>query len=368
MSAAPPSGQDPDPRNRGRVETAIGLVVLVLLALGCLLVLTPFVSAILWAALLCFSSWGAYSRLRSLLGGRKSLAALVMTLIVAAVAVVPFVVVVENLADNVTAVITGLRHVIEQETEASPKWLAQFPLLGQHLHDYLTSLAHDPAARRTEIGNLIGPLREIAVRLGKALGRGILELVLGLLICFFLYRDGDTAAARLDNAVFRIAGARGRRLLDIASVTVTGVFYGIIGTSLIQGVLVGIGLWIAGVPGAFLLGFTAFLLAFIPMGPALIWLPAAFWLFEDSSTKWAIFMIVWGVVAVGGVDHVIKPILISRSGTTPLILVMLGVFGGALVFGLIGVFIGPTLLAVGYALIDEWSGRLAPDHPSGASA
>jgi predicted PurR-regulated permease PerM len=358
MNIAQPSGHDLEPGYRGRVETAIGLVVVVLLALGCFLVLAPFVSAILWAALLCFSTWGAYSRLRSLLGGRKSVAALAMTVIVATVAVVPFVVVGESLADNVTAVIGVLRHAIEQETQASPTWLARFPVLGQHLHDYLTTLAHDPAARRTEIGNLIGPLREIAVRLGTALGRGILELVLGLLICFFLYRDGDTAAARLDNAVFRIAGTRGRRLLDIASVTVTGVVYGIIGTSLIQGVLVGVGLWIAGVPGAFLLGFTAFLLAFIPTGPVLIWLPAAFWLFEESSTKWAIFMIVWGVVAVGGVDHLIKPILISRSGTTPLILVMLGVIGGALVFGLIGVFIGPTLLAVGYALTDEWSGRL----------
>jgi predicted PurR-regulated permease PerM len=358
MNASKPTRHDTESAFRGRTESAIGAVALALLALGCALVLVPFVSAILWAALLCFSTWGAYRRLRSLLGGRRSLAALLMTLIVAAVAVVPFVIVGQSLADNVTAVIAALRHGIEQETQGAPSWLARFPLLGQHVHDYLTSLAHDPGARRAELSRLIGPLQQTAFRLGKALGHGIIELSLGLLICFFLYRDGDAAAARLDNAVYRIAGARGRRLLDVASVTVTGVAYGIIGTSLIQGVFVGIGLWIAGVPGAFLLGFTAFLLAFIPTGPALIWGPAAVWLFEERSSSWGIFMIIWGLLVVGAVDHLIKPILISRSGQTPLILVMLGVFGGALTFGLIGVFIGPTLLAVGYALIDEWSERL----------
>lgn len=206
---------------------------------------------------------------------------------------------------------------------------------------------------------LINPLRSFAVELGKALGRGILEISLSLLICFFLYRDGDIVAARLDNAVFRIGGARGRHLLNIARVTVRGVVQGIIGTSLIQGALAGVGLWIAGVPGAFFLGFTSFLLAFVPTGPALIWLPAAIWLYQESSVGWAVFMLVWGIVVVGAVDHFIKPILISRSGTTPLILVMLGVFGGALAFGFIGVFIGPTLLAVGYGLIDEWSEQIA---------
>ena len=346
-------------RHRGPTETAVGSAALVLLVVGCLMVLAPFVTAILWAVLLCFSTWSLYDRLRSFLGNRRSLSALAMTLILAAVAVGPFVIVGQSLAGNVADVVGAIQHALESGPQDPPQWIAQIPLIGHHLHEYLAGLAHDPAARRDAMRQLIYPLRTFAVGLGKALGRGILEISLSLLICFVLYRDGETVAGRFDNAVFRIGGARGRELLEVARVTVMGVVQGIIGTSLVQGAVAGMGLWIAGVPGAFFLGFTSFLLAFIPMGPAMIWLPAAGWLYEERSAGWAIFMLVWGVVAVGAVDQFLKPILISRSGTTPLILVMLGVFGGALAFGFIGVFIGPTLLAVGYGLIDEWSGQIA---------
>jgi len=353
------SGREPESAVfRGPIEAALSLAVIVLLVIGCLLVLAPFVSAILWAVLLCFSTWGIYNRLRGLLGNRKSLAALMMTLLLAAVAVGPFVIVGESLADNVADVVAAIRHAIDQGPQGPPEWVQRLPLVGQHVHDYLVGLSRDPDARRAALHEFIYPLRTFALYLGKALGQGIAEISLSLLICFFLYRDGETLASRFDNVVFRIGGPRGRRLLEVASITVGGVVQGVLGTSLIQGALAGVGLWIAGVPGAFFLGFTTFLLGFIPTGPALIWLPAAVWLYQERSTGWAIFMLVWGLVVVGSVDHFLKPILISRGGSTPLILIMLGVLGGAFAFGFIGVFIGPTLLAVGYRLIDEWSGQI----------
>lgn len=359
MDSPQGGGNAEEAGHRGSIEAIVALAVFVLLVIGCFVVLEPFLTAMLWAMLLCFSTWGLYGRLKSLLGDRKSLAALAMTLALAVIAVVPFVIVGASLADNVTAVAGAIRQTIENGPQEPPQWVADLPIIGPHLHDYVTSLVHDQNARMAAAQSLIEPVRGFAVRVAKGLGHGILEISLSLLICFFLYRDGDTVAARLGNAAFRIAGDRGRQLLDVASLTVRGVVHGIIGTSLIQGMLGGIGLWIAGVPGAFFLGFTTFLFAFVPMGPALIWLPAAGWLFQQGSTVWAIFMLVWGLVVVGSVDHFIKPIIISRSGSTPLILVMLGVFGGALAFGFIGVFIGPTLLAVGYGLVDEWSERLA---------
>lgn len=344
--------------SRGPLEAAVALTVLVLLVIGCLLVLAPFASAILWAVLLCFSTWGVYQWLKGMLGDRKSLSALVMTLIIAAVAVGPFVIVGQSLADNVKDVVAVIRHAIEQGPQAPPEWIVRIPLAGPRIHDYLVNLSRDQEAQRAAMHGLVQPVRTFAVELGKALGRGILEISLSLLICFFLYRDGDTLAARFDNIVFRVGGARGRRLLEVASVTVGGVVQGIIGTAVIQGALAGIGYWIAGAPGAFFLGFTTFLLAFVPGGPAIIWVPAAIWLFEERASGWGIFMLIWGGLVVGAVDHFLKPILISRGGNTPLILVMLGVFGGALAFGFIGVFIGPTLLAIGYGLVDEWSGTI----------
>ncbi|MGH7934280.1 MAG: AI-2E family transporter [Candidatus Binataceae bacterium] len=341
-----------------RVEAIIGLAVLVLLIIGCSLVLLPFISALLWAAILCFSTWGLYGRLRDLLGGRGSLAALVMTLLLATIAVMPFVIVGNSLAGNVSDVVSAIRHTIEQGPQEPPAWVRQLPLVGPQIEDRLIRLAHDSAARREQVKELIVPLRTFGVELGKALGRGVLEISLSLLICFFFYRDGDNVTARLNRAVFRVGGERGRHLLEVASLTVRGVVEGVIGTSLAQGVLAGVGFWIAGVPGALLLGFATFLLAFIPMGPVLLWLPAAIWLFTEGATRWAVFLLIWSIVVVGGSENVLKPILIGRSGTAPLIIVMLGVVGGALAFGFIGVFIGPTLLAVGYSLIDEWSGGL----------
>ena len=159
---------------------------------------------------------------------------------------------------------------------------------------------------------------------------------------------------RLTNSVQRIGGERGTHLLEIAAATVRGVVYGILGTGLVQALMAGIGFFIAGVPGAALLALLTFFLSVVPVGPPLVWIPAALWLFHQGSTGWGIFMLVWGVL-VSSVDNVVKPWLISQGSDLPFILIFFGVLGGALMFGFIGVFIGPTLLAVGYRLVEEWA-------------
>jgi predicted PurR-regulated permease PerM len=132
------------------------------------------------------------------------------------------------------------------------------------------------------------------------------------------------------------------------------VVYGVLGTAFVQAVLAGVG-WIAGVPGAAILGFITFFLSVVPMGPPLVWIPAALWLYHTGETGWAIFMVVWGGVVVGMADNVIKPLLISKGTGLPLIWIMMGVLGGALAFGFLGVFMGPTVLAVAYALLRDWT-------------
>jgi predicted PurR-regulated permease PerM len=350
----------PEPRTyRTAIRAAIAIVAMGLLLLGCVLVLAPFFSAILWGILLSFSTWGIYCELRRMLGERSSLAALVMTLLLATIVVAPFIIVGSSLADNVTDMIQVIRHFVESGPPALPQWLDNIPVIGPHLHDYLTRLAGDQTAQRVELHSLISPLKVFALELGKALGHGIFEISLSLIVCFFLYRDGEMAAARLETAANRIGGERGRELLEVARVTLTGVVHSVLGTALIQGVCGGIGFWIAGVPGAFLLGFATFVLSFLPLGPTLLWLPAAGWLYYQGSSGWAIFLVIWSLVTSTAVEHVLKPIIIARTGGTPFLIVLFGVLGGAITFGFIGVFIGPALLAVGYALIDEWSAQLA---------
>jgi len=174
-------------------------------------------------------------------------------------------------------------------------------------------------------------------------------------------------AAQLNAGINRIGGDRGNELLDIAGATIRAVVYGIIGTALVQGALAAFGFAIAGVPGAAFLGFITFLVAMIPGGPALVAAPAAYWLYIQGSSGWAIFIIIWGVMD-SMIDNVIKPLLISRGVATPMILVMFGVFGGALAFGLIGLFIGPTVLAVAYTLLQQWGAPPAALAASTAAA
>jgi predicted PurR-regulated permease PerM len=169
----------------------------------------------------------------------------------------------------------------------------------------------------------------------------------------------------LTNAVERIGGEHGKHLLTVAGNTVRGVVYGILGTALAQAILASIGFLIVGVPGAALLALLTFFSSVIPvLGTGLVWLPAALWLFNQGSTGWGIFMIVWGL-GVASVDNVLKPWLISQGSDMPFLLIFFGVLGGALAFGFIGVFLGPTLLAVGFRLVEAWgaAGR-ASDTPA----
>jgi len=354
----PDSGAEPLKYSTS-IQAAIGIAAMGLLLIGCVFVLVPFFSAILWGILLCFSTWGIFCRLRRTLGERSSLAALAMTLLLAAVVVAPFVIVGSSLANNVADMIQGIRRLVQSGPPAPPQWLDDLPILGPRIHDYLAHLGGDQAALREQLHGLISPLKGLALMLGKALGHGIVQISLSLAVCFFLYRDGDIAAVRLETAAYRLGGERGRNLLEIAQVTLTGVVHGVLGTGLVQGVCAAIGFWISGVPGAVLLGFATFVLSFVPLGPTVLWLPAAGWLYYRGSSGWAIFIIIWSLLTNTLIEHALKPIIIARSGDTPFLIVLFGVLGGALTFGLIGVFIGPALLAVGYALIGEWSAQLA---------
>jgi predicted PurR-regulated permease PerM len=338
-----------------RIELWGGVALLVFLLGGCFIILQPFITSILWAAILCLCTWPIYTYVETLTGGRRSLSALIMVLGLSTVIVAPFVIVGMSLAENVTDVVQAIRQVIDKGPPAPPVWLASIPLVGGTASDYWTFLTQSSAVRLQELAKLLPTLKTVAVTGGGAIVSGILQLSLSLIIAFFLYRDGDTAARRLNASIARIAGEEGRRLLDGAGDTTRAVLYGILGTALAQGTLAALGFWIAGVPGVFFLGFCTFLVSIIPMGPPLIWIPAAIWLFTQGSTGWGIFLLLWGTLVVSSVDNFIKPILISRGGRTPLIIVMLGVLGGAVAFGFIGIFLGPTLLAAGYSLLIEWS-------------
>ncbi len=323
------------------------------LALGCLLILRPFISAGLWAAILCFSTWPLFLRLEQVLGGRRGLAALIATLALAATIAAPFVILGSTLASNIADLTSAAKKLFESGPPAPPVWVGTIPLVGARLRDYWLTLTESSAARLEELAKLLPTVKSFAVDGGKLLGGGIFQILLSLVIVFFFYRDGEAVAAQLSGGIHRIGGERGDALLEIAGATIRAVVYGIIGTALAQGALAAFGFLIAGVPGVAFLGFVTFIMSMIPGGPAMVAAPAAYWLYRQGFSGWAVFMLLWGLM-VSSIDNVIKPLLISRGVSTPMIIVMFGVFGGALAFGLIGLFIGPTVLALGYTLLQEW--------------
>jgi predicted PurR-regulated permease PerM len=338
-----------------RIDQVLTLAVLAMLIIGCYFVLQPFLTALVWAAILCTTTWPLYLRLHARLGGRDALAALAMVLVLALLMLAPFIVVGATIADNAERVANWGRHLLETGPPDAPAWVAQLPLIGTTVADYWNSMAHDTAQLLGVLGAYVEPLRRFAVSSGASIVGAVLQLTLSVFIAWFMFRDGHAIVERLRAVAERIAGDRGTHLAYVATTTVRGVVLGILGTALVQGVVAAIGFRIAGIEAAPLLGLLTFVVSPVPVGPPLVWVPAGLWLINDGHTGWGIFVLLWGMLAVSTIDNVIKPLIISRGSVLPFLLVLLGVLGGVVAFGFIGVFIGPVLLAVGYALLMEWA-------------
>src|SRR5262252_2617814 len=358
------------------LEKIAGTALLLLLVIGCFVVLRPFVSALLLALILCYSTWPVYAWGERILNGRKSLAAASMTLAVAVILLIPLAILGSSLAEQVAQASAWIHHIFSEGFPAPPQWVERIPLIGLQAYQYWQGLGNNTTQLLSElasakvvsdIGGYLLPAGEWLLTGAAILGQGTLQLALSLFIAFFFYRDGVEGAGRLNSGARRLWGDRAPRLLDVAGATIKSVVYGTIGTAIAQSILTALGLWLAGVPGALVLGFLTFLMALTPIGAPLVWFPAALWLFYIGATGWAIFLVAWGILVVGGSDNIIRPYFISRGSDLPFVLVFLGVFGGAIAFGFLGIFLGPTLLATGYEIVRDWARIDTPPAPQNDS-
>lgn len=329
--------------------------IITLLILGCLLVLHPFLAAVLFAGVLCVTLWPLYLRLKKLLRCGDTLSALVMTILLILVIILPTILLLSTLGDVIHQIISGLMPRLQDTIILTPPaWVQQIPWFGAQIAAYLQQLTDNREALMTLLQPMQEPLRQTALAIIKLVSNGILQLLLVIFISFFLFRDGAQLADQLRQAARRLGGDLGEEMLALSRGTVYGVMIGIVGTALAQAVVAFIGFVVADVPGALLLGMGTFFLSMIPVGPPLIWGGAAFWLYSQGETGWAIGMVIYGVAVISSVDNFAKPILISRSASLPILLIALGVFGGILAFGFIGIFLGPTLLALAHTLFLRW--------------
>lgn len=333
------------------------LVQILLLGLlgASLWVLAPFWSALFWAAVLSFASWPVMRVLTRLLGGRQALAAALLTLVWTGVVAVPLVMLGFNLADHIKDVTGLIKDLQVDGLPPAPVWLADVPVIGERLTDFWLTIDQQGAELFATVQPYLGQVGNWLLARSAQIGSGMVELALSLVLVFFFYRDGPRLAAFAQSLLERLIGDRAEHYLELVAGTVQRVVNGVIGTAMAQAILAWIGFTIAGIPGALILGILTFGFSLI-MVPPLVWGPAVAWLFWQGEVGLGIFLLVWGLFVISGVDNILKPYLISRGGNLPLIVVLLGVFGGILAFGFMGLFLGPTLLAVAYSLLSDWVG------------
>jgi predicted PurR-regulated permease PerM len=336
-----------------RFESLARLALVLLLALGCWRVVQPFVPALLFAIAICISTWPAYRWLQSRLRGRRSVASLIACIVVALGVIAPTVVLVISLGDAAAWLLKLIDEWRAAGPLQAPAWVTRLPVIGDLAGGWIRDLASG-VGTSDALAQLAEPARRLALAGGRALGYGVTQALFAALLLFFLYRDGEAFARRLSTAASRLGGERGQALLATAQRTIVGVMFSVLGTALAQAMVAVVGFAIAGVPNAVLLGALTFILSMAPVGPPLIWGGAAVWLFRHGDTGRAVFMLLYGLFGISSVDNVIKPFLISRSSHLPFALTLIGVIGGVLAFGVAGVFVGPTLLALAINLTRQW--------------
>ncbi len=335
---------------RGLITRIAGLAALVLLVLGSIVVLRPFIAAGLFAAVFVLATWPLYARLRKAVGGSDTWAAAIATLLIIVLVVLPFAWLVQTSIDRVPGWFAVARAAISEGLPPPPVWLQRIPVVGTMIESYWQDLAADPGALRDLGKRLIEIGREPLVLAGRVIGEGILQLALANFIGFFFYRDGEAIVRSLRAGVARLAGTMADELIGTVEATVRGVVLGIVGTAVAQGAVAMVGFLIAGVPGALLLGGLTALVSIIPGGPVTVWVGATIWLLSKEELGWALFMAIWGAALISSIDNVVRPLLISRGASLSFALVFIGVVGGIIAFGFVGIFIGPTLLALSWRL------------------
>ena len=332
------------------------LVIGILLA-GSVWTLLPFLSGLIWATTIAVATWPTLLQLERLAGGRRWVAVLVMTLLVLLVFIVPFALAVSALLDAANQSPTVMNAFLAHGLDQPPKWVANIPLIGDQLDERWQTIADGgPAALAAVVQPYARTAAGWAIAATGGVGSTIVLILLTLVLLTILYAQGDTAARGAVAFAQRLGGETGERTVRLAGQAIRSVALGVVVTALVQALLAGIGLGLCGVPYPGLLTAIAFILGIAQLGPFLVLGPAIAWLYWIGSGGWATVLLIWSV-PVSTLDNILRPILIRRGVQLPLLLIIGGVIGGLIRFGVVGLFVGPVVLAATYTLAKDWVAR-----------
>src|SRR6267143_6081617 len=326
-----------------------------LIVLTSFMVLRPFFTPIAWAAILAYASWPLHARIEQLLRGRTGVSALLMTILMVLVVMVPAVLVSAALVVELQSAFEELRAWLPGGPTSLAATLRDIPWLGHRAADWIEGLAADPAQMQQWVLARTGLVVGFVASTGGDIGRLALDAILALLTLFFLYRHGRELAPQIHGAARRLAGSGVDTVVHTLGETVRAVMYGTLSTALTRAVLLTFGVWIVGLGSPVLLGAVTGLLALTPIGPPLVYIPAAAWLLLQGRVVAGLVLLGWGIPVVSMVDNVIKSWFLSGAARIPFLLGFFGVLGGLLAFGPIGLFVGPVAIALLLALWRDWT-------------
>lgn len=377
-SRMPESGDQPLPPDASRaagaqlgghvdraVEAAVRIGLLAALLALCFLIVKPFLVPIVWAIILAVAVWPGYEWLLRRLGGRRVLAAVLFVVLALLLLLVP----VALLSDTLVQGGERLTHGLEQgdlKIPPSPD-LSGIPLVGERAEAYWQAASTNLAASLKSFEPQVRALGAWLLRFATSAGEGLLHFVLAILIAGVLLAKSGSGRRAADAIGYRLAGERGLRYTRLAEAVVRSVSRGILGVALIQALMAGLGMLAAGVPAAGLWALLVLLLAIIQLGAFPVLLPVTLYLFYTGDLTTAVLFAIWSVL-VGSIDSVLKPILLGRGVSVPMVVIFLGAIGGFIGAGIIGLFVGPVVLVLGYELLLAWLADSAPSLAATADA
>jgi predicted PurR-regulated permease PerM len=343
-------------------QRTLGIVFIVGLLALCLWILRPFLPAITWGATLVIATWPLLLRLEAALGNRRGRAVAVMTLALLLVLVVPIWLAIDTIVANSDQIVRIAGSASEIQIPPPPEWLSGVPLIGPRWSAAWQN-AVDGGAREllVKIRPYAGMVTQWFVGAVGSFGGLLVQFLLTVAVSAVLYARGEAAAGYALRFGTRLAGERGRHAIVLCGKAIRGVALGVVVTAFIQAALSSIALVVTGVPYASILSALILMLCVAQLGPALVMLPAVGWMYWSGEGVTATILLILTIPCMV-IDNFLRPVLIRKGVDLPLLLILVGVIGGLVAFGLIGLFLGPTVLAVGYTLFDAWVAEGATPH------
>lgn len=352
-----PSRPSDNPLKRAAVDLpriVLATASLLLLIGGSLYVLRPFVPALIWGSMIVVATWPPFAALQRHLGGRRAPAVIIMLLLQIAAIVVPFYAAVATLTSHAADITAFVKSLPDYALPAAPHWLANIPLGGRRLAQEWQALSDaGPGGLLAKVQPYVTDAARWLLVRASQLGMFAVYLLLMVVVCGLLYARGEVAARLVIRVAERVAPHNGEQIIHLAAQSVRAIALGVVVTAVIQASLGALGIWVAGVPFAGILAALLLMCCLIQIGPLLPLLGCVAWTFVNGSRLTAVLLLVWSV-GVTMIDNFLRPILIRRAVELPLVLIIFGVLGGLISIGVVGLFVGPVVLAVTYHLLLAW--------------